>query len=151
MLTVNRPESDEHKFFTPWDEPRGSIQSDRSLDTFVLDGSRFGKFIAIDFSSTGTLSGASISTYLLEKVRIVSQALDERNYHVFYQLVKGASEEERAEMFLGEGDCRMFYYINQSQCFSRRDRADDVVEYRCGGYHGLSRLCCDYGDDRDMV
>jgi myosin-5 len=36
---------------------------------YVCVVSRFGKFIEIHFDGTGQLSGASISTYLLEKVR----------------------------------------------------------------------------------
>ena len=44
------------------------------------NSSRFGKYIEIQFSSNGTLLGASIKTYLLEKVRIITQAEGERNY-----------------------------------------------------------------------
>eukprot|EP00978_Attheya_sp_CCMP212_P029325 scaffold103764_cov56-Attheya_sp.AAC.1 len=44
--------------------------------------SRFGKFIKIQFTSTGSLVGASIETYLLEKVRLISQSVGEQNYHL---------------------------------------------------------------------
>jgi myosin-5 len=50
------------------------------------NSSRFGKFIKLDFSSQCVLVGATIDTYLLEKVRLVFQAKGERNYHVFYQV-----------------------------------------------------------------
>ena len=39
-------------------------------------------------------------TFLLEKVRLVRQSEGERNYHVFYLLTTGASDEEREEMRL---------------------------------------------------
>ena len=32
------------------------------------------------------MTGAEVKTYLLEKARVVQQAADERNYHVFYQV-----------------------------------------------------------------
>ena len=49
------------------------------------NSSRFGKFIELRFNHKGTLVGASIETYLLEKVRLISQAEGERNYHAFYE------------------------------------------------------------------
>ncbi|CAJ1390719.1 unnamed protein product [Effrenium voratum] len=53
------------------------------------NSSRFGKFIDIEFGSSGKLTSAKISNYLLEKSRIVKQQPDERGYHAFYQLCAG--------------------------------------------------------------
>ena len=36
-------------------------------------------------------------TYLLEKARIIRQAGDERSFHIFYQLLMGASKEYKCE------------------------------------------------------
>lgn len=49
-------------------------------------GSRFGKFVEIQFDASGRISGAAIRTYLLERSRVVQITDPERNYHCFYQL-----------------------------------------------------------------
>lgn len=50
---------------------------------------RFGKFIKIYFNRRGLIVAATIDYYLLEKLRVVQQLTNERNYHIFYQLLRG--------------------------------------------------------------
>eukprot|EP01041_Mallomonas_annulata_P014992 gene14992-31832_t len=62
------------------------------------NSSRFGKFIEMKFAETlctYRIVGATIRTYLLEKVRLVRQGTGERNFHCFYEIVKGGSDEDR--------------------------------------------------------
>ena len=87
------------------------------------NSSRFGKFIALQFTSRGELCGAKIKTYLLEKVRIVSQSKGERNYHAFYQVVAGANAEE-AERWRIKGGVDAFRFINQSGCTTLKHVSD---------------------------
>lgn len=51
------------------------------------NSSRFGKFAKI-FVENGSIKGAQMEIYLLEKSRVIYQGKDERNFHVFYQLTK---------------------------------------------------------------
>lgn len=57
------------------------------------NSSRFGKFVQMLFDSNGRVVGAHISTFLLERSRVVSVESPQRSYHIFYQLCTGASEE----------------------------------------------------------
>ena len=66
------------------------------------NSSRFGKFIRINFDASGFIAGANIETYLLEKARIIRQAEEERTFHIFYQLLNGASLEYRNELLLDQ-------------------------------------------------
>ncbi|XP_053562800.1 unconventional myosin-XIX isoform X2 [Bombina bombina] len=67
------------------------------------NSSRFGKYIQLQLSRTQQITGASIQTYLLEKTRVAHQSPSERNFHIFYQISKGANQQEREEWNLPEG------------------------------------------------
>ncbi|XP_043857073.1 unconventional myosin-XIX isoform X2 [Dromiciops gliroides] len=67
------------------------------------NSSRFGKYIQLQLNRAQQMTGASVQTYLLEKTRIAYQAPLERNFHIFYQITKGASSSERLEWHLPEG------------------------------------------------
>ncbi|OXB64875.1 hypothetical protein ASZ78_009756 [Callipepla squamata] len=67
------------------------------------NSSRFGKYIQLHLDRFHHLSSASIQTFLLEKTRVAYQAPSERNFHIFYQITKGATAEERQEWNLPEG------------------------------------------------
>lgn len=68
------------------------------------NSSRFGKFVEIHFNNKFAVVGGYISHYLLEKSRICGQNQEERNYHVFYQLIGGAPESLRKKLALTKPD-----------------------------------------------
>ncbi|KAL7852962.1 hypothetical protein SRHO_G00187470 [Serrasalmus rhombeus] len=74
------------------------------------NSSRFGKFVEI-FLEEGVISGAITSQYLLEKSRIVFQAKNERNYHIFYEMLAGLPIHQRRAFYLQEAET--YYYLNQ--------------------------------------
>uniref|UniRef100_A0AAR2K707 Myosin IXA n=1 Tax=Pygocentrus nattereri TaxID=42514 RepID=A0AAR2K707_PYGNA len=75
------------------------------------NSSRFGKFIQVNYQESGTVRGAYVEKYLLEKSRLVYQEHNERNYHVFYYLLAGASEEERTAFHLRKPE--EYHYLSQ--------------------------------------
>ena len=88
---------------SPFLEAFGNAKTKRNDNS-----SRFGKFMEIMFDD-GRIVGARIKHYLLEKSRTVAQGRGERSFHVFYQMIKGLSPQERARLSLEpDGDCARY-------------------------------------------
>jgi myosin protein heavy chain len=68
-------------------EAFGNAQTQRNNNS-----SRFGKFVRISFAPDGSIAGANIDWYLLEKSRVVVRSEAERSFHVFYQLMAGGGD-----------------------------------------------------------
>ncbi|XP_019488599.1 PREDICTED: unconventional myosin-Vb, partial [Hipposideros armiger] len=90
------------------------------------NSSRFGKYIQIGFDKRYHIIGANMRTYLLEKSRVVFQADDERNYHIFYQLCAAASLPEFKELALTCAED--FFYTSQGGDTSIED-VDDADDF----------------------
>ncbi|OCF57867.1 myosin heavy chain [Kwoniella mangroviensis CBS 10435] len=92
------------------------------------NSSRFGKFIRIFFSPSGAIAGANIDWYLLEKSRVTARAEGERNFHVFYQLLKGAKEAKLADRLLLDGGPEKFEFLKKTRF--QIDGVNDHTEWR---------------------
>lgn len=78
------------------------------------NSSRFGKWMILNFDSFNRIHSASIISYLLEKSRVTQRDCKERNYHIFYQIIRGIGREQliawqidpstRAHRYLSQGD-----------------------------------------------
>ncbi|KAL7721658.1 Unconventional myosin IB [Entamoeba marina] len=90
------------------------------------NSSRFGKYFEINFDAHADPVGGTITNYLLEKSRVTTQQTGERNYHIFYQLLSGASEQYFNDFYLSTPD--YFVFTNQSNCMVV-DGIDDKQEY----------------------
>ncbi|KAH9255732.1 hypothetical protein BASA81_006126 [Batrachochytrium salamandrivorans] len=79
------------------------------------NSSRFGKWIEVFFDSkTRQISGANITTYLLERSRVIYQTKGERNFHIFYNAL--TSEDFRQQYGLHQ-PVEYYRYLNNSGTF----------------------------------
>ncbi|XP_052558655.1 unconventional myosin-If isoform X1 [Tympanuchus pallidicinctus] len=110
------------------------------------NSSRFGKYFEIQFSRGGEPDGGKISNFLLEKSRVVSQNEHERNFHVYYQLIEGASQEQRQNLGIMSPD--YYYYLNQSDTYQVEgtdDRSDFLETMNAMQVIGIR------GEDQQLV
>uniref|UniRef100_UPI00398EB62F unconventional myosin-Ie isoform X2 n=1 Tax=Pristiophorus japonicus TaxID=55135 RepID=UPI00398EB62F len=84
------------------------------------NSSRFGKYFEIQFSPGGEPDGGKISNFLLEKSRVVARNPGERSFHIFYQLIEGASADQKSN--LGITNLEYYFYLNQSGSY----KVDDI-------------------------
>ncbi|XP_075570293.1 LOW QUALITY PROTEIN: unconventional myosin-Ie [Pelecanus crispus] len=84
------------------------------------NSSRFGKYFEIQFSPGGEPDGGKISNFLLEKSRVVMRNPGERSFHIFYQLIEGASLEQKSSLGITSMD--YYYYLSLSGSY----KVDDI-------------------------
>nr|XP_012960381.1 unconventional myosin-Ie isoform X1 [Anas platyrhynchos] len=84
------------------------------------NSSRFGKYFEIQFSPGGEPDGGKISNFLLEKSRVVMRNPGERSFHIFYQLIEGASSEQKSSLGITTMD--YYYYLSLSGSY----KVDDI-------------------------
>nr|KAF6462587.1 myosin VI [Molossus molossus] len=94
------------------------------------NSSRFGKFVEIHFNEKSSVVGGFVSHYLLEKSRICVQGKEERNYHIFYRLCAGASEDIREKLHLNSPD--NFRYLNRgcTRYFANKETDKQILQNR---------------------
>lgn len=90
------------------------------------NSSRFGRFMQLDVAKEGGIRYGSVVAFLLEKSRVLTQDENERSYHIFYQLVKGADSAMREKYSLLPLD--KYKFINP-KCFDVNG-IDDLEEYK---------------------
>ena len=87
------------------------------------NSSRFGKFIKLLFDENYNLVGGLINNYLLEKIRLTSLCSNERNFHIFYILLKSLDNTEKKKLYLQ--NINNYNYLNKSLKIDRDDGIND--------------------------
>ncbi|ODV87829.1 hypothetical protein CANARDRAFT_26030 [[Candida] arabinofermentans NRRL YB-2248] len=91
------------------------------------NSSRHGKYLEIQFNKSFEPVSANVTNYLLEKQRVVGQIKNERNFHIFYQFTKGASDSYRQTF--GVQKPEQYIYTSASGC-TTVDSVDDLSDYK---------------------
>ncbi|KAH8833739.1 glycosyltransferase family 2 protein [Flagelloscypha sp. PMI_526] len=93
---------------------------------FNANASRFGKYTELQFSERGRVCGVKTLDYYLERNRVAAVPSGERNFHIFYYLVAGASPEERQHLHIL--DKTVFRYLPQ-RAPMKAGRDDDGARF----------------------
>ncbi|XP_045893170.1 unconventional myosin-Vc isoform X2 [Micropterus dolomieu] len=94
------------------------------------NSSRFGKYTEISFDRRYKIIGANMRTYLLEKSRVIFQADNERNYHIFYQMCSCAHLPEFKNLRLLSADKFRYTCMGGEITIEGVDDKKDVEETR---------------------
>jgi myosin heavy subunit len=105
------------------------LESFGNAKTVMNDNSsRFGKFMKIQFNK-GRIVGGEAEHYLLEKGRLSYQGYDERNFHIFYFFLKGATTEERKRLNLKKVEDYPMLMMGNSPIIVHETKSDGTNTY----------------------
>lgn len=85
------------------------------------ESSRIGKFIEVQVTDHH-IYRTKIHCYFLDQSRVISPLPNEKNYHIFYQLLAGMNDDERTKLRL-DG-----YSINNLKYLQSGDTRQDETE-----------------------
>ena len=95
------------------------------------NSSRFGKYIRLQYTAANQLWSAQTETFLLEKSRLVSVSKDDRNYHIFYQMVRGLDSDTKTRLGLKSVD--IFKILTDGGSTVITTEQDDINEFEVVG------------------
>ena len=123
------------------------LQSNPLLEAFgnakthVNDNSsRFGKLFELQYDASGArVIGANIHRYLLETSRVTSQQPGDRNYHIMYQLCRGADDALRQRLELPSDGVDGFVYLSAIPASTVIEGVDDAADFKrvCKAFEAL--------------
>ncbi|XP_043526324.1 unconventional myosin-IXb isoform X1 [Frieseomelitta varia] len=105
------------------------------------ESSRIGHFIEVQVTD-GALYRTKIHCYFLDQTRVIRPLPDEKNYHIFYQMLAGLSHEERVKLNLEGYNLKNLRYLQHGD--TRQDEAEDAIRFQawkaCLGVLGIPFL-----------
>lgn len=129
-LSVSNPGKKGHKLGVQIPASEFVLESFGSARTlFNPNASRLGKYTELQFSEKGRLCGVKTLDYYLERNRVAGAPSGERNFHIFYYLLAGATAEERQHLHLL--DKASYRYLGQRNTGGRSTggRDDDASRF----------------------
>ncbi|KAL7067522.1 myosin head family protein [Cryptosporidium serpentis] len=99
------------------------------------NSSRFGKYMKLEFSDDGYILNSCINTYLLAKSRVVHIPQEERNYHIFYLLLRNMNQEQRIKWLSisddmeYDGIINSFNYLKSGNGILNNENVDKHIKY----------------------
>ncbi len=96
----------------------------------------YNRYLQIFFNARGEPCSGKTLQFLLEKTRVAYQGPNERNFHVFYQLLAGSSDEDKknygfegpASQFLFCGSCTTVDNVDDALDFQYTRRAMETLQ-----------------------
>lgn len=85
------------------------------------ESSRIGNFIEVQVTENH-IYRTKIHCYFLDQSRVVSPLTNEKNYHIFYQLLAGLNDEERTKFRLNGYSISNLKYLNSGD--TKQDEAE---------------------------
>ncbi|XP_065202156.1 unconventional myosin-Va isoform X2 [Planococcus citri] len=102
------------------------------------ESSRIGHFIEVQVTH-GALYRTKIHCYFLDQTRVVRPLPNEKNYHIFYQLLVGLTSEERMKLNLDGYNVNNLNYLKHGDV--NQDEVDDANRFQtwkiCLGVLGI--------------
>ncbi|XP_044001264.1 unconventional myosin-IXb isoform X2 [Aphidius gifuensis] len=105
------------------------------------ESSRIGHFIEVQVTN-GALYRTKIHCYFLDQTRVIKPLTNEKNYHIFYQMLAGLSNDERVKLNLEGYNLKNLRYLKQGD--TRQNESEDAVRFQawkaCLGVLGIPFL-----------
>ncbi|KAL5281767.1 Myo20 family protein [Megaselia abdita] len=105
------------------------------------ESSRIGHFIEVQVTD-GALYRTKIHCYFLDQTRVIRPLSNEKNYHIFYQMLAGLSREERTKLNLDGYSAVNLRYLQNG--ITSQDEEEDSTRFQawktCLGILGIPFL-----------